>query len=576
MAAEESPGTTPHATGVRTDADTERRPLDAGLKESGGGERAAEQAARLALLARARGFPWTAFYYLFSAAVAAGDRNAGFRLAEVLLALRPTHALPELDEAFRLALCTPWARPTSLTRVVVDYLMLDRRLERLVEDAGPSSDELDAAVELLAGNELFGTLLQVATVCDLRMERLLRVLRDHLLTVAPSKPGAMRLAALLATQANLTEYVWPYTSGPVETRSAQSDATPPMTGARALLNSMFRPPSAVEINAVESVAADPAISCLLQRVRDEPTVRTRLRDEIERAAVMLGRRTAAGEDAPRSCLRWFKEPLAPRRLPLPVDRRLRARSGPVGAVLVAGCGSGQDLFAACATYPGARVAALDASAEKLAHAALRCEEAGLRGIDFVPGSLRDVPPLGWTFDVIECLGMQRRVPDADLGCETLARCSRPGSLLRLAVFSDATCRVVGALRDSAQVNGVTNRLADLRDFRIELLEGRHGALPPGLLRSPDFFTASGLRDLLFADEVSTLGTSVWRAILDLHGFEFICEEVNADLARAARAAGFPDTDVWSIRDSRRFEREDAFAFGGVQLLWFERRASPPP
>jgi hypothetical protein len=572
MTTEKSPTTMSHVIGVRSEPDPVRVEADRDPKVPGDEHSLSiEQAARLAFLARTFGFPWTAFCYLFVAAVGARDRDAGFRLAEVLIALRPTHALPELDEAFRLALCTPWARPTSLARVVVDYLLLDRRLERLVEDTTPPSEELDLAVERLAGNELFGALLQTAAVCDLRMERLLMMLRDHLLVVPPSKPGAMRLAALLATHANLIEYLWPYTSGPIDTRSVQSGATPPMTAARALLNSMFRPPGPEEIDAIESVAADPAVSCLLERVRDEPAVRARLRDEIERAALLLGTATTDREDAPRPCLRWFKEPCAPRRLPLPVHRKLRARRDPVGAVLVAGCGSGQDLFAVCATYPSARVAALDASAEKLAHAALRCQEIGLTKIDFVPGGLLDVLPLGWTFDVIECLGLERRAPDADFGCKTLARCSRPGSLLRLAVFSDATCRVVSALRHAALVNGVTNWLADLRAFRLELLEGRHGALPPGLLRSPDFFTASGLRELLFADEGSTLGTSAWRAILDVHGFEFICAEVNADLARSARAAGFPNTDVWSIRDSRRFEREDAFAFGGVQFLWFERR-----
>jgi SAM-dependent methyltransferase len=329
-----------------------------------------------------------------------------------------------------------------------------------------------------------------------------------------------------------------------------------VTGARAVLNAMFRPPSAAEINAIESIAADPAVSCLLERLRDEPVLRTRRRDELEHAALSLGTASAEWRDAPRSCPRWFKEPFAPRALPPAVRARLRAPRDRRTEILVVGCGTGQDLFSLCATHPGAHVTAFDTNAEKLAHAARRCEEIGLQRIDFVPGGLLDVAPLGWTFDVIECLGMERPVPDADFGCEALARCSRPGTLLRLAVYGEATCRVVSALRNAAQVHGITRWIADLRFFRAELLDGWHGALPPALLRSPDFFSASGLRELLFADQSGTLGTSAWRAMLELHGFDFICEEGgNGERART------------------RFERDDAFAFHGARFFWFARRTS---
>jgi len=88
----------------------------------------------------------------------------------------------------------------------------------------------------------------------------------------------------------------------------------------------------------------------------------------------------------------------------------------------------------------------------------------------------------------------------------------------------------------------------------------------------ELFVNRRLRDLLFADGEVALGTSAWIAMLHIHGFDFVCEEVNGDLVRAARAAGFPGAPLWSVRDSRRFQREQPFAFGGTQFLWFERRA----
>lgn len=530
--------------------------------------------ARLARLARAHGRHWTTFYDLYAAAIAARTTDVSPEFAEVLVALRPTEPLPEVGEALLLALRSAWVRPSLLTRSIVDYLMLDPRVERVAERSPPSNDDLVMATAFLGQHELFAALLQTAVVSDLRLERVLIVLRDHLLTVPPSAPGVLRLAALIATQANLVEYLWPYTTGPIDTRDIHAVLPAPVRGARALLNSMFRAPNAAEVAAIESIAATPAVACLLERVRDEPTSLTRHRDEIERAALSLGTTAARNTSVqPRACPRWTKEPRLARTVPPEVSERLRVRRFEGGEVLLVGCGSGQELFTVSATYPRAHITALDANTEKLAYAAHKSTQAGLHGVDFLAGTLLDVPPLGWAFDLIECAGVQRQLPDPDLGCEALARATRPGSLLRVAVYGDSTCRIISALRAARQIGGFSRSLEDLNRFRAQLLEGQHSALPPALLQSADFHTASGLRDLLFSEGEVRVAISTWLALLDKHGFEFVCEEINGELVHAARTAGFSDASSWSIRDCKRFERGHPFAFGGAQFLWFERRVS---
>ena len=561
-----SPGSTGNARSDTDAAVTGRAPERAPKKVT-----PVTRMVQLARLARARGHLWTAFYNLYAAAVVENDAEAGRQLAEVLMSLHAAQPMAEVAEAFTRALCTPWVRPAALTRSIVDYLMLEPCVEQIAEAINPSTDDLDAAVEHLSQNRLFAALLQTSVASDLRLERLLIFLRDHLLAVAPATPGAMRLAALIATQANLVEYLWPYTVGPVD--EPVSDGTqPPITSARALLNSMFRPPGAAEIAAIESIAADPSISCLLERVRDEPLAHTRQRDEVERAAVSLGTSALDHRDGPRACQRWVKEPGIARALPLAIQRRLKTRQRGSGEILVVGCGTGQDLPAVSATHPYAHITALDPSVEKLAYAAHKCAQAGLQRIGFLPGTLLDVPALGWTFDVIECFGMPEHAPDPDFGCEAFARCTRPGSLLRVAVHSDATHRLASVLRRAREIRGISSRLADLRGFRAELLDGHHGALPPALLRSPAFYTASGLRDLLFGDLQVGVGTPTWLAMLDRHGFNFLCEEINGELVRHARDAGLRGASTWSIRDYKRFDRADSLAFGSTQFLWFERRA----
>jgi SAM-dependent methyltransferase len=263
------------------------------------------------------------------------------------------------------------------------------------------------------------------------------------------------------------------------------------------------------------------------------------------------------------------QPFAARSLPLAVHRRIIRRRRERSEILVVGCGTGQDLFPLCATYPNAHITALDASPGKLAYAALKCEDQGLQTIEFLPGNLLDVAPLGWVFDVIECADAWRQLPDLDFGCEALARCTTRGSLLRIAIPGESTCRLAGALRASSRACGITNSTVDLKRFRTELLQGRHGTLPPALLESPDFYTLSGLRDLLFEGGDGVPGTPAWLALLDAHGFDFLCEEAGGDQARDARpAAKLQDTPASAVRDSRR----DHAVSSGMQFLWFERRA----
>lgn len=533
-------------------------------------DKAAKPATRMAKLARlasARGYVWTAFYNLYAAAVADGDADAGYQLADVLASLHPTHARVEIDEAFELALRKPWARPASLTRAIVDYLMLDWRVECALNGAPLSGEDLGAMAERLANRELFAALLQGSAVADLRLERLLVVLRDYLAGTAPLTASETRLAALVATQANLVEYLWARPADAGAPAGDRSGAAASGAGERALRASLFRPPDAEEIGALESLERSAAVAFLLVRVRDEPVRHARLCEQIARQATgfALDELHETG-----CCPRWVTQPVAPRNLPLAVHRRLRRQQHAGSEILVVGCGTGQDLFSLCATYPQAHVTALDSSPQALAYAALRCEDQRLQGIDFLPGSLLDVAPLGWVFDVIECLDPRRQFPDLDFGCEALARCTTRGSLVRVAVPAESTDRLVSALRASARASGIGNDAAGLKRFRQDLLEGRHGALPPVLLEAPDFYTLSGLRNLLFAGTDSVPAAPAWLAMLDAHGFDFLCEEAGSQRAREASLEKLPATPACAIRDSRR---DPSAAFLQTQFLWFERRAA---
>ncbi|HEU0198973.1 MAG TPA: class I SAM-dependent methyltransferase [Burkholderiaceae bacterium] len=512
-----------------------------------------------------------AFDALYAAAVD-GDEEAARQLAHLLISLRPSRPHADVEHALVLALRTPWASPAALVRAAVDYLLLDPR----VAAAGGGGDDfrqLSEAAAQLAANELFATLLNTAVVGDLRLERLLIALRDRAEVEPPTGPAELRLAALLALQAHLVEYLWPETRRETAKASA-SDGAPaePVVAGRALVNCIFRPPTPAEIAALETIASEPAVRTLLERVRDEPAREDRYRQQLERSSLSLATSVnyLSRDDSPFP--RWIHAPRTARRVPMPVRARMRNACFERPEILVAGCGTGQSLLSLRATFPTAFITAVDCGTADLAYAKRKCEEAGVSGIEFVAAELFDLPPLGWMFDLIEYAGAVRHLLDLEDECAALARCTTPTSLLRLEVLSEGPRRLIAALQGVMRERSLAPTLVDLRAFRGELIDGRHGPLPAALLESIEFCTTSGLRNVLFAADEHVLDASAWITQLDAHGFDFVCGEANEELLRAAQAAGFASAATWSIRDWERFERADPVVFGGRYSLWFARRA----
>ena len=97
----------------------------------------------------------------------------------------------------------------------------------------------------------------------------------------------------------------------------------------------------------------------------------------------------------------------------------------------------------------------------------------------------------------------------------------------------------------------------------------------GLLRSPDFYTVSSCRDLVFHVHerrltIPKVGSALAAAGLRLLGFDASRE------ARARYRRAFPgDPHLRSLERLAEFERAHPEAFAGMYLLWAEPEARRP-
>lgn len=190
---------------------------------------------------------------------------------------------------------------------------------------------------------------------------------------------------------------------------------------------------------------------------------------------------------------WVAEPPEPVQLPEPVLEILgpSGRNGP-HSVLVAGCGTGQHAIAAMHTWPHAEVLALDLSRTSLAYAIDQTRDPLFGRISFALGDLLECASLDRRFDVIEAMGVLHHLEDPVSGIRALRDVLRPGGLIGIALYSTAARSELAALRSRYGRDARSDE--DIRHFRAWALAAD---VPPGIVRSPDFYSVGGCRDAVF-------------------------------------------------------------------------------
>lgn len=231
-------------------------------------------------------------------------------------------------------------------------------------------------------------------------------------------------------------------------------------------------------------------------------------------------------------------------------------------ILIAGCGTGQAVVALARQFPNAEITAFDLSPESVSYAKTKAAQFVPGRVKFGVGDILRASDIGCDFDVVESTGVLHHMADPLAGLKALARVTRPGGLLKLALYSERGRGAVVAARALVKDEGFTDTPADMRRARQRLmaLPDDHPAKP--VVRTPDFFSLDALHDLVFnAVEHRTtplgLRNMIRDASLMFEGFEL----ADIRVAQAYRAAYPNDPNARDLAHWDAFEaaRPDAFA-----------------
>jgi SAM-dependent methyltransferase/tetratricopeptide (TPR) repeat protein len=164
-------------------------------------------------------------------------------------------------------------------------------------------------------------------------------------------------------------------------------------------------------------------------------------------------------------------------------------------ILIAGCGTGLHAIQIAQVYPNARLLGIDISLTSLAYARRKTRDLGLRNIEYAQADILELGTIDRTFDSIESVGVLHHLADPAAGWRVLVSLLRPGGKMRIGLYSELARRVIVEARARIAERSYRATTDDIRRCRQDII--RDAGHWKTLLGSPDFYSMSGCRDLLF-------------------------------------------------------------------------------
>lgn len=249
--------------------------------------------------------------------------------------------------------------------------------------------------------------------------------------------------------------------------------------------------------------------------------------------------------------------------------------GPI-QTLVAGTGTGRHAIHLARHFYDMQVTAVDLSRRSLAYGEARAEALGLDNIAFYQADilyLGDDAVHDQHYDVIECSGVLHHMADPLAGWQQLCQRLKPGGLMKVGLYSTRARAVIKRLRAVIADQGLAPNDADIRRFRHSLLQQsadtRQTDLAP-LIQSVDFYSMSGVRDLLFHVQEHTFTPKELADMIESLPLDFLGFVLPAN-ARRSYQHFFPDDPMLNDLDNwERLEQDNPNLFTGMYQLYLQK------
>ncbi len=472
-----------------------------------------------------------------------------------------------LRDALIRAFSEGWARPFEIARAAAPLLRRDLKT---------------ASLSSLGDSRLLHAHLVSAPITDKDLENKLISLRSQLTL---SGGGSLALACSMASQCFSNEHIWPATADEAATVATIKAEIEHPSGewmvnfGKIAVLAMYLPLYAIPgSERLLSLEMPDCLRQLVHREISEVIEERRYRQEIIRLGSISDATSLAVQEQYEAnpYPRWIvpdqveaTTPAAFLQRAFPGSRVVAPASGAT-AILIAGCGTGQHSITTARRFPDASVTALDLSSASLAYALRKSHELGLDRIAYRQADILGLSSWSERFDIIEASGVLHHLRNPLDGWAVLAGLLKPNGLMRLGLYSKRGRRHVVAARALIERAGFPADAEGIRAARDALKSLSADDVASGVTLSPDFYTLSSCRDLLFhvqehLTSLPEIGLALDQLQLRLIGFDV------SDKTRQQYRGCFPmDTRETNLEFWDQFEADNPATFTGMYQFWVER------
>ena len=274
--------------------------------------------------------------------------------------------------------------------------------------------------------------------------------------------------------------------------------------------------------------------------------------------------------------RWVKPEIATKAKLIAVvcdELKLQLRSENIKsvtapAILIAGCGTGQQSVETASRFSNCHATAVDLSLASLAYAQRKSSELSFINIDYLQADILHLGQMDKKFDIIESTGVLHHMDEPMAGWRVLVNMLKPGGLMKIGLYSELARRNIVKIREEITLLGVGSTEADIRKFRRPLVES-HDENHQLLTKSIDFFSLSTLRDLIFHVQEHQFTVPQIKNCLDELGLEFCGFEVHGIVSRF-KEFFVEEADIYDLALWHQYEESNPQAFAGMYQFWCQK------
>jgi 2-polyprenyl-3-methyl-5-hydroxy-6-metoxy-1,4-benzoquinol methylase/thioredoxin-like negative regulator of GroEL len=237
-------------------------------------------------------------------------------------------------------------------------------------------------------------------------------------------------------------------------------------------------------------------------------------------------------------------------------------------ILIAGCGTGQHSIGTARRFKNSKVFAVDLSLASLSYAKRKTKELGVENIHYMQADILDLERLNKKFDIIESSGVLHHMYEPMAGWTILTKCLKPGGMMKIGLYSELARQHIIKIRKEISKSGIKTNKEEIRLFRKKLIKSNeeHHKL---IISSPDFYSFSSIKDLLFHVQEHRFTIPLIETHLKKLGLKFCGFDSNKIVSQFKLSYPGKD-DPFDLEKWHAFEKARPRTFAGMYQFWCQK------